>query len=84
MTTPSDDALVEFIAARPDLLRTLLAEHVATPGGDCRACPGPQSGRRRHPCDVRRAAERAASRSGDDAAPAGQRGPGGASHRRLR
>lgn len=63
--TPSahgaDDALVEFILDQPGLLDALLDQHQDDGTGYCRACPGPQSGRRRFPCDVRRAVDRAAS-----------------------
>ena len=61
-----DPPLITFIANQNGLADHLLAEHVATAGGDCAACPGPQSGRRRWPCDTHLAA-RAAKRQHDPA-----------------
>lgn len=58
----TDDAVVRFLIDREGLLDMVLREHVDDGRGDCRACPGPQSGRRRFPCDVRRVAERASAR----------------------
>ncbi|MBP2364586.1 hypothetical protein [Pseudonocardia parietis] len=65
MTEPSpyaadDDVLVTFMLDQPGLLDLILSQHVDDDGGYCLACPGPQSGRRRFPCDVRQAADRAA------------------------
>ncbi|ALE74727.1 hypothetical protein AD006_27835 [Pseudonocardia sp. EC080610-09] len=64
---PRNDALVSFLLSQDGLLDAILAEHVDRRGW-CPACPGPQSGRRRYPCDVRLIAERA-RRARDDLTP---------------
>lgn len=52
------DAAVAFLLGHPGLLDTVLDEHVDDDTGYCAACPGPQSGRRRFPCNVRLLAAR--------------------------
>ncbi|BBG01747.1 MULTISPECIES: hypothetical protein [Pseudonocardia] len=54
----ADDVAVEFLLAQPGLLAVVLAEHVDDGTRHCRSCPGPQSGRRRRPCNVRLLAAR--------------------------
>lgn len=55
----ADDVAVAFLLDQPGLLDLVLAEHVNDGTGSCAACPGPQSGRRRWPCNVRLLAARA-------------------------
>ncbi|MEU6698299.1 hypothetical protein [Pseudonocardia sp. NPDC046786] len=43
----ADDYALAFLLHQPGLLDALVAEHVDDGRGDCAACPGPQSGRRR-------------------------------------
>lgn len=52
------DALVALIAAEPGMAERLLAEHADDGTGRCRVCSaGAQTGRYRHPCAIRLAAD---------------------------
>ncbi|ANY05017.1 hypothetical protein AFB00_00240 [Pseudonocardia sp. HH130630-07] len=48
----ADDHAVDFLVRYPDLLESLLTEHVKDGIGGCSACPPPRTGRRRWPCNV--------------------------------
>lgn len=50
------DAL-EFFIDTPGLLDHLLEQHIDDGRGYCKACPGPQAGRHRWPCQIRYIAE---------------------------
>lgn len=57
--------LVEYLAARPDLAETLLADHADDGTGRCRVCTnGAQAARQRHPCRLYELAEKALAESG--------------------
>ncbi|MDN5918977.1 MAG: hypothetical protein L0I76_28440 [Pseudonocardia sp.] len=50
---------LQFFLRTPGLLDHLLEQHIDDGGGYCKACPGPQSGRHRWPCQIRGIAEQA-------------------------
>lgn len=55
------DQLVSFILAGDGMFDRLNVLHVDDGTGDCATCGGPQSGRHRMPCTIRRALDRAAA-----------------------
>jgi hypothetical protein len=63
VTASGPNAIVEFFEQRPEMVATILREHVADHTGHCRGCGWQQAARPTSPCLIRHYAELAARRS---------------------
>lgn len=59
MTTAGPFAIVDFFIARPEMVATMLREHVDDGTGHCKGCRWQEAARPVSPCMIRHYAERA-------------------------
>lgn len=62
VTAPGPNAIVDFFAARPLMVKQILRDHVADHTGHCKGCSWQQAARPTSPCMIRHYAELAAAR----------------------